>query len=282
MNSTIYTIQNGLGKFNSEAIRIMFKLDQAFLHIAKEVEAEEIIYPPLMKVEDLSQIDYFINFPHLGLVTSQLNEQFCSCHTSETKPTSIKQISSGDLTNGNYMLPSAACYNIYLDIKDTVLEKTKYVTTIARCFRNEDQFNYLRRLWSFTMREIVCIGSMEEVQKHLSYYKNVILQLSNKLDMNLNVELATDPFFDKNGAKALMQKLHPVKEEFVYDERVSVASVNFHRNFFGERCNIKLVDDSFAFTGCVAFGIERWLHALLQTYQNDIDVIERKLSDVCN
>jgi hypothetical protein len=56
--------------------------------------------------------------------------------------------------------------------------------------------------------------------------------------------------------------LFPVKEEFVFGDSLAIASVNFHRNFFGERCAITLPDGGPAFTSCVAFGLERWLAAL--------------------
>ncbi|MNT17466.1 Amino acid--[acyl-carrier-protein] ligase 1 [compost metagenome] len=75
----------------------------------------------------------------------------------------------------------------------------------------------------------------------------------------------------------MLQRLDPVKEEFVYGGSVSIASVNYHRNFFGERCNIKDSEGKSVFSGCVAFGMERWLHALLETYDQDIERVLRKL-----
>ena len=59
-----------------------------------------------------------------------------------------------------------------------------------------------------------------------------------------------------------MQQLFPVKEEFVYNGSLAIASVNFHRNFFGERLDIRTGDGAYAFSGCVAFGLERWISAL--------------------
>jgi hypothetical protein len=71
---------------------------------------------------------------------------------------------------------------------------------------------------------------------------------------------ATDPFFETDGARAKMQKLFPVKHELVSERGVALASANFHRNFFGERCDIRLADSGEeAYTGCLGFGIERWL-----------------------
>jgi hypothetical protein len=60
-----------------------------------------------------------------------------------------------------------------------------------------------------------------------------------------------------------MQRLLPVKHELVSARGVALASANFHRNFFGERCNIRLAHSGeTATTGCFAFGIERWISEL--------------------
>jgi hypothetical protein len=61
-----------------------------------------------------------------------------------------------------------------------------------------------------------------------------------------------------------MQRLFPVKEEFVVDG-LAIGSVNYHRNFFGERCSIQAGADT-AHTSCLAFGLERWLHTLTEKF----------------
>jgi seryl-tRNA synthetase len=65
----------------------------------------------------------------------------------------------------------------------------------------------------------------------------------------------------------------------VYDGSLAIASVNFHRNFFGERCRIRTADEKFAFTGCVAFGIERWIQALLEVFRDDTEAIASAIRD---
>ena len=59
-----------------------------------------------------------------------------------------------------------------------------------------------------------------------------------ELGLDVQLEVATDPFFDPNSGKAKMQRLFPVKEEFVVNG-LAIGSVNYHRNFFGERCSIQ-------------------------------------------
>jgi hypothetical protein len=99
-----------------------------------------------------------------------------------------------------------------------------------------------------------------------------------RIGLSTRVEVATDPFYQPQSSRALLQQLFPAKREFVYGESLAVASVNFHRNFFGERCRIRTKDGEPAFSGCVAFGLERWLHALLEIFGHDVAAIEQALA----
>jgi len=45
------------------------------------------------------------------------------------------------------------------------------------------------------------------------------------------------------------------------DGYLAIGSLNYHRRFFGERCEISFNREP-AHTGCVGFGIERWIQAL--------------------
>jgi hypothetical protein len=62
-----------------------------------------------------------------------------------------------------------------------------------------------------------------------------------------------------------MQKLEPVKTEMVFQNRLAIGSVNFHRNYFGEAFEIRRAGAE-AFSGCVAFGIERWIAAIVRQF----------------
>lgn len=279
MNKTnYYSVNNGLAVFGQDAMRIMQYLDSHFLRLASEVDAEQMIYPPMMRVQDLTKIDYFLNFPHLGLVVANLDQDKCDCLANNN--TELYSIRHEDLNDGKYLLPSAACYNVYFHLSNQIVRSPRYLTTIARCYRNESEYNDLKRLWSFQMREIVCIGTSQDVHRFLSFYKNKIMEFAKNIGIRFEIKPASDPFYDKKSAKALIQKLETVKEEFIFQQSISAASVNFHKNFFGEKCNIRNENGESVFSGCVAFGIERWLYALLESYENDIESIMRKLENV--
>jgi seryl-tRNA synthetase len=50
---------------------------------------------------------------------------------------------------------------------------------------------------------------------------------------------------------------------------IAVASFNHHRDFFGTRFAISAPDGSPAHSGCVAFGLERWVLAVFAQHGTD-------------
>lgn len=260
--------RDGLATLSPELVHLRTALERKFLGWAAERGAEPMLFPPLMRVTDLERFDYFRNFPHLPLLVVSLRPE-CQ-HEAAERGVAVPAVPSSDLTTAAYVLPSAACYNIYLHLSGAVLDGPRYVTTVASCFRNEQRYDGLRRLLGFTMREIVCLGTREEVQDHLRHFKQQVSRFGEELGLGLAIEIGEDPFYQPQSARSLMQQLFPQKEEFVYDGSVAVASLNFHRNFFGERCKISTAGGQPAFTGCVAFGLERWLHALNDRFGGDL------------
>lgn len=253
-------VREGLATLGPELVALKSALESRFLSWAADCDAPPMLYPPLMRVSDLHRLDYFQNFPHLAILGSALTEQSAERFGAGTE--SAPEIPADALTPAAYALPSAACYNIYLDMAGRRLETARRVTTVATCFRRETHYDGLRRLLGFTMREIVCVGDRETVLTHLRTFKERIRAWAEALGLPLEVAAASDPFFDSNASRAVMAQLFPVKEEFVYDGTLAIASVNFHRNFFGERCDIRDASGAPVFSGCVAFGVERWMSAL--------------------
>lgn len=267
MTNPGFSTRAGLATLGPELVGLRTALEAQFLRWAAECGATPMLFPPLMRVEDLDRFDYFLNFPQLPLMVAGIRAE--CLHDISTRGVPLQTVAGGELATAVYALPSAACYNIYLHFEKTALAGPLYVTTVANCFRNEQHYDDLRRLWGFTMREIVCLGTHEEVQAHLVRFKQKVLGLGERLGLELRVEPGSDPFYQPQSPRSRMQKLFPQKEEFLYGGSLAIASVNFHRNFFGERCSITTSDGQAAFTGCVAFGIERWLYALLERFDHD-------------
>jgi len=268
MTEPLYEVSSGLATLGPDLVGLRTALEAVFLGWAAEIGARPMLFPALTRADRLEKLDYFESFPHLAVVASRIRPDRLEAHYARGG-TVAKGIPGADLADGHYVLPSAACYNVYLHLEDTVLGGPSYITTVASCFRNEQRYDDLRRLWGFTMREIVCLGTQDQVQAHLESFKRRVLDLGLRLGLGLTVEAGSDPFYQPQSPRALLQQAFPQKEEFLYGGTVAIASINFHRNFFGERCRIRTADGQLAFTGCVAFGLERWLHALLERFDQD-------------
>jgi len=255
---------NGLGVLEGGQLRLLRAIDATFLRLADSWQAQEYRFPFLMRCADLDTFDYYDNFPHLGLSATRLDPGRLA-DLLKQGPRPVEEIPSEVMEPAVYALPSAACYAVYLHLAGTELPAEGTLrTTVGTCFRNEDRFQGLQRLLGFSMREIVCVGQEDTAKKHLLRAKDAVAGLCAELGLDFRLEVATDPFFDRNSGKAKMQRLFPVKEEFVVNG-LAIGSVNYHRNFFGERCGIR-AGDATAHTSCLAFGLERWVHTLTEHF----------------
>ncbi|MFI2765346.1 hypothetical protein ACH5A3_42085 [Streptomyces echinatus] len=255
---------NGLGVLDGSQLRVLRAIDAVFRRLAEGWDAPEFRFPFLMRCKDLDTFDYYDNFPHLGLAATRLDPQRLGGLLTEAERP-VERIPAEVMEPTAFALPSAACYSIYVDLAGSTLPAEGTLrTTVGTCFRNETHYEGLQRLLGFSMREIVCVAPENVAKNHLLRAKDAVTALCAELGLDVRLEAATDPFFDKNSGKAKMQRLFPVKEEFVVGG-LAIGSVNYHRNFFGERCGILAGEDT-AHTSCLAFGLERWVHTLTERF----------------
>jgi seryl-tRNA synthetase len=253
----------GLPSLGPQGTALARLLDDTFASWGVAAGASPMTMPPLLPAADLARLDYYENFPHQAVVAAPLDldrrteSAFC-CETGCFPCDALMPAALG--------LPSASCYAVYLDHEGQQVADDTLVTVVGWCFRQEQHYEGLRRQLGFRMREIVAIGSRDHADSHLCAFTERIAAFAEALDLPLRKEAACDPFFDKGGSKAVLQRISPVKHEFLYED-LAIASVNTHRNFFGDRCNISLASTGGpAFTSCVAFGLERWLSALTRRH----------------
>ncbi|MFL6163354.1 MAG: hypothetical protein ACJ74U_14125 [Jatrophihabitantaceae bacterium] len=256
------TEQNGLQALRGGATAVLRALDSVFEGWGVAAGAESVILPPVLPVAALAKLDFYENFPHHAFVVSALDlDRRGIGYGSELLDFPPDKLEPAELG-----LPSAACFAVYLHLQGRRLAASRTVTVLGRCFRREEYYEGLRRLVGFHMREVVALGSNEFTAEHLRRFSDRILAFGAALELPMSRDAATDPFYDRGGQRALLQKLAPVKHEFVV-EGLAIASVNVHRNFFGERCDIRLADTGApVFTSCAAFGLERWLSVLHTRY----------------
>ena len=255
---------NGQVVLSGNALTLEKQLDHRFLQWAQSFGAKDYRFPSCIPAAALARIDYFQSFPHLATFPCCVARDVNSLRNFSHRNTGAeKSVELDDMAPLNDVLTPAACYHVYVEIEGQSFDGPKYFTTRATCFRAEDRYEPLQRQWSFDMREIVCVGTAGEVQRFLAAATKIIDEWVHSLPLSLTWKTATDPFFEpRKSAKYLFQSVEPVKHELVFDDRLAIASTNFHRNHFGDAFDISRQGES-AYSGCVAFGLERWVSACL-------------------
>ena len=257
--------ESGQSALSGELLNLFHELDSLFRLWAAESQAGEYLFPTFIPAAALAKLDYFRSFPHLVTfpVALEASEENLKRFTGGEPMDASGVLHFSNLAPARDVLTPAACYHFYLNFQGEVLDRPRFVTTRAVCFRREAEYIPLQRQWGFSMREIVCLGTAEEVKDFLAKYQERVGRFFKEIGLPVEWKEATDPFFNPSkNPKYLLQKLDPVKTEMVFQDRLAIGSINFHRNYFGEAFGITR-EGKEAFSGCVAFGIERWIHAWL-------------------
>lgn len=261
--------ENGQVALSGHLLALYRRLDDVFAGWAARDGASEHLFPPIMPAAELERIGYLGNFAHLATFPVTLSageDNIARLADAERDP---NDLALPTLSKVRDVLTPAACYHAYVHLRGRRLSETRYLTMKATCFRREGSYVPLERLWSFSMREIVCVGGADDVQRFLDRYREVVSGFASELGLTTRWADATDPFFrPARNAKHLAQQLDPVKQELIWDDRLSLGSVNLHRSHFGEAFGIHHAEQP-AWTGCVAFGLERWLAAITAAHGKD-------------
>jgi seryl-tRNA synthetase len=125
------------------------------------------------------------------------------------------------------------------------------------------------------MREIIVLGTRSQVEDVRQALIGRVADLVTALDLDASIDAATDPFFAAGDeGRRLMQQAAALKHELqmpvdATGRTIATASFNHHHDYFGTRFLITLPDGSTAHSGCVAFGLERWVLALFAQHGTD-------------
>lgn len=173
---------------------------------------------------------------------------------------------------------NATCDNIWKSLRGARIDGRQVFTALGTCCRNEpSQYFFLERMRTFRMREVVAAGSPDEISRFRDRAVEFITQLTQDLGLNGYFENANDPFFlAGNGATSPEQLDLPelVKIELrlrLYDDKsLACASMNIHGDFFSKSLDFKsAAGDAPVWTSCIAFGLERWVWAILIQFGPD-------------
>lgn len=258
----------GLIGLRGPVARLLGDVDAQLRALSRLETDDEWRTPAGISFETLERAQYFASFPQWLSTASHLSgdESVLNAIASSASPASAARNAVGAPQTA---LPPAVCYGTYEALAGTVLDEPVLMCAQGLCWRHEgNRLAPLERGWAFTMREIVCLGSERDVRGLLDRGGLHAQNLARDLGLDATMVAASDPFFAPTArGRAALQRIKGLKHELVVrfaDGRpLAIASFNDHEHFFGEAFDISLRDGSPASTGCVAFGLERWLLAVL-------------------
>jgi hypothetical protein len=260
--------------FGEPLITLIDYFDMRLKHIAKNVfNAREYQYPTLLLTKVLEELDYFASFPHFVMFVTHLHNDVDVYRAFLDDYGTQKNITPAIFAychNHDHCLPPTMCYHTYHQLRDRQLDDNLVVTSRGKSFRFESKYAQgLERLWDFTIREIVFLGTREFVLDARQQFMQQARALIQELDLCGYCEVANDPFFvgQDTASKIFSQKLMELKYELRLQidvhKSIAVGSFNFHDTFFGQRFRMSGHGDTPIITGCVGFGLERLVYAFL-------------------
>jgi seryl-tRNA synthetase len=267
-SGSLWDVAPGISGLRGDVVTLRREIEVALADIARAETPNEWCAPAGVSFETLERAQYFSSFPQWLTTASHLSgdEAVLQAIASSDSPGNAARSAAA---TPEIALPPAVCYNTYAALADSTIDAPLLMTAQGTCWRHEgDRRAALERGWAFTMREIVCLGADWDVKSLLDRGVERASALAARLGLETEIVVASDPFFAPSArGRAALQRIKGLKHELVFrfpDHRpLAIASFNDHQQFFGDAFAISLPDGTSASSGCVAFGLERWLLAVL-------------------
>lgn len=266
----------GLVGLAGPALALAKHLDACWRELGeRECGASERSYPALIDADVLARCGYFAAFPHAVSFVAHLAEDFDLIEQFREANADAPELRVPN--PAAFALPKkcakpATCYHCYQELQGSHLARPGRVfTALGKCCRYESKNTIgLERLWDFSMREVVFVGEQEWVGERRERMMQLVENQVREWDIDCVFESANDPFFASTYAgKTFWQMCGHLKYEMKVvvesgpdgqARRIAAGSFNLHEDYFGRAFDIACADRP-AFSGCTAWGLERWVLA---------------------
>lgn len=248
------------------------KIDEAILEIIKLFPVSFRQYTSLIQTEVLNKCSYINNFPQNIYLVSEIPHKIDIINQIKETENITEYVRSSP-----YALSPAVCFHCYDEFKGTKLKKPIMISAKGNCFRHEVHWRVGgHRLFEFSMREIVFIGDLEFVENTRNQIMDTVWSLFIELGLNGKIETASDPFYySEDFAKGQHQLMANMKYELLVSTGKLEYSIASFNNMKGSLCKpfeITNENGELLNSGCVAFGIDRWVYTLLSEFGLDIEL----------
>lgn len=237
--------------------------------IVDVVHAERRSYPVLIPDDHMRRCDYQRRFPQHVMYAGQYTHDDDSLRGGKDGGPMATEASG-------YMLSPAVCFHAYHEYGDAELSADLVLDATGRCFRHEASARTSRvRLLEFSMREIILMGGPSHVENVRRQLIEKTWKLFSALDLAGRIETASDPFYATGDlSRSLYQHMAAVKYELVCSSSggdIAITSFNNVAEDLTSAYRVELAGEGCAHSGCVAFGIERWIHVLIDRFGPEPD-----------
>lgn len=253
----IVRTENGGVCLSGISARLFDYFDKVFRKFAHNNDAIEEKYPVLLSKDTLIKTKYLNNYPGNSMYVE----------------------------DSNAVLSPSACFHVYERYKDTVFKDNTSLTFLQNVFRNEkDKNNEFGRLRDYHVREIVFVGSEEYVDTSINRMINQTSRFMVELGLKGDIESATDLFITPNMNRYKLIQMHnkakyELRLEYDNNRDISVASFNRHGKTFSHTFNISVSGVENVVSGCIGYGIERFVMAFLSQYGCNVENMPKCVRD---
>jgi len=269
-------IMAGRGQVMLEGLPLqLFRyFETALAELERNWETQELLTPTLIPADVLSKCDYFRSFPNTVTFACHLEPEAGTINAFRArheKRTTIDDEALADMATPEACLSPAVCYHVYHRNQGLTLPAEGVAYNVhGKCFRYESSnMREMTRLWDFTMRELVFLGTSDYVLEERERCVQIIGEFLDDLGLAAEIRTASDPFYIAPDAssKTYFQLTAETKYELSAvlpnEQRLAIGSLNYHTDFFGRAFDITVQGAGPAFSSCIGFGLERFVCAFL-------------------
>lgn len=267
---------SALGTFGRGATfeDVLARVDAYLLRAVGDASLESVMFPPVLDRSILERTGYLDAHPDMcGAVHAFSGSE----RDARAIPERIARGEAwGDLLQQtDVALAPAACYPLYPTCAGTLPLGGRHVTLMGWAYRHEPS-NEPTRMRAFRVRELVRLGTPEDVTAWRDDWMQRGVELLRALGLPAELQIASDPFFGRAGkmlaAGQIEQRLKfEVVVPVISNEKpTACCSFNYHLDKFGFVFGIHSADGAVAHSGCLGYGMERVTMALFRMHGYDV------------
>lgn len=264
----------GKASYSGDMVRIFHGLDNYITRQCLDMGAHPEIYPSALEGKSLLRAGYFNTFAQhayfLAPLKTRLNALGAAADGSILD--SVDASATTHLQTPEWVFSPTVCHHCFETRKDSSIGLPLKITSLNQCSRYEVHgTRSLERLRFYWMREFVHFDRDEAVVvESLDKLLDFMTETLCRWGITHEIVTASDPFFaDSATSKRVFQNLFALKRELklpIPGGSLACASFNNHQGSLVQSFGVTpgAGDEENAISsGCVAWGYDRFLFALL-------------------